>query len=74
MANNIVSRETFEGYDTDSKLDTIYDILAGDNGVCHRLTRLEKRSLVDRGISAVGGIIGGAVVWIIALIKGTPQV
>lgn len=74
MANSIVTKETFEGYDTDSKLDTIYDVLAGEGGVLERLARLEKRSLVDRGVSAVGGVIGGAVVWIIALIKGAPQV
>ena len=64
MANNIVTKETFEGYDTDSKLDTVYDILAGDDGVLHRLARLERRGLVDRGAAVVSGFLGGAAVMI----------
>ena len=64
MANNIASKETFHGYDTDSKLDTVYDILAGEEGVLHRLTRLERRGLVDRGVAGVFGFLGGAAVMI----------
>ena len=64
MANNIVTRATFEGYDTDSKLDTVYDLLAGDDGIMQRLTRLERRGLIDRGVAGVFGFLGGAAVMI----------
>jgi len=64
VANNIVTKETYKGYTTGAKLDTVYDILAGDDGVLHRLTRLERRGLVDRGVAGVFGFLGGAAVMI----------
>jgi len=58
MADGQITRETFQGYDVDSKLDTLYDFAADTS---RRLGRLEKKHLFDRGISAIAGFFGGII-------------
>ena len=53
-----VSRETFEGMGTDSKLDVLYDVAFDTH---RRVMALEKRKKWDKVASITGGIIGGFV-------------
>jgi len=68
MGNGLMSsRETFQGYSTDSKLDTlfdymkvIYDYSIVQQEKCDgRFKRLEKRKLFHSTCAGVAGLIGG---------------
>lgn len=70
---NGITKETFLGYDTDSKLNTlfdyIHDISEKQKAICthiintknhgDRIEKLEKRKRVDSAFSGVMGFFGG---------------
>ena len=66
---NGISRETFSGYDTDSKLDTLFDYVhaiyeqscSGDAKLEKRVVALERRKRFDTGLSAFMGLAGGMI-------------
>ncbi len=55
---NGVSRKTFEGYDTDDKLNTLYDYI---HDIWARLDKVERWKPINAATNLFGGIIGGAV-------------
>ena len=67
-----ISKETFQGYSTDSKLDTLFDYVLDIHKWQHdqpvicekRLRKLENRKWINTGASGGGGIIGGALTWL----------
>lgn len=68
MTNGLeISKETFQGYTVESKLDTLFDITkATHNQAClkreecnKRFEKLERRKLLDKGIAVVSGAIAG---------------
>lgn len=62
-----ISRETFEKYDIDNKLNTIFDLqVAAEKrhkedykGFDSRLKKTEKRKLLNTAFSAIAGGVGG---------------
>jgi len=68
---NGITKETFQGYPIDSKLDTLYDYIHDIHGtlttrcpeqqkICgKRLDDLEKKKWFNRGISMTSGAISG---------------
>jgi hypothetical protein len=59
MPNGIqISKETFETFDVEGKLNTLFDLILG---IDRRLERLEKRSLFNKSLAFVGGLVGGFV-------------
>jgi len=66
---NGVSRETYQGYDTESKLNTLFDYVhdirevscKGDKELNVRVTKLETRKKLDTGIGAASGFVGGVI-------------
>lgn len=64
---NGVTRDTFKAYDTDSKLDTLFDYLhelhghqCADPERCERrFEAIEKRKLWYSAAAAGGGVVGG---------------
>lgn len=66
---NGISRETFKGYDADSKLNTLFD-LAMESHKCacemkEQLDVLKRRKFFDKGIAAVSGVVGGAAMYLV---------
>ena len=69
MAKITVSRETFEQYSSDAKLDTLFDICISINdNQCEQVEKceprikvLENRKFKDRGFAGMMGIIGGII-------------
>lgn len=68
MPNGIeISKDTFQGYSVESKLDTLFDIAkATHDQAClkrqecnTRFEKLEGRKLIDKGVAVVSGVIGG---------------
>ena len=58
---NGVDRKTFEGYDTDSKLLTLYDY-AHDTWA--EVQKVKRWNPINAGITAIFGFMGGmAAVW-----------
>ena len=55
MSNNI-SRETFQGMDTDSKLDVLFDYSVA---MCEDIKTLKKRKKFDTVFSGGMGFVGG---------------
>lgn len=55
MSNNI-SRETFQGMDTDSKLDVLFDY---NVMMCQDIQALKKRKKIDTIVSGGMGFLGG---------------
>jgi len=51
-----IEKETFEGMNTDSKLGILFDYM---NDIYCKMGKLESRKRTDKGLSLVGGIIGG---------------
>lgn len=58
---NTITRETFEGMNTDSKLNVLFDYLVDSN---QRLQILEKRKRFDTAFSGTMGVIGGFIAMI----------
>jgi hypothetical protein len=68
MSNGItINKETFRQLDTDTKLDSIFDVLVNIHeeckcrfGTCEvRFKRLENRKIKDKGLAATAGLVGG---------------
>ena len=68
----------FKGYDTDSKLNTLFD-LAVESHECacrteERIDALERkvdrRKIFDKGIAGISGIIGGAAMYLVTWWQG----
>jgi hypothetical protein len=68
MADRLMtSKETFERYDTDSKLLTLFDyIVAIHKTQCGQITQceirfktLERRKIFDKGVAGAAGLVGG---------------
>jgi len=56
--NNVITKNTFDHMDTDSKLSVLFDL----SQETHRqLCDLTARKRVDKALSVTGGIIGGFV-------------
>lgn len=53
---NGVDRKTFEGYDTDSKLLTLYDYA---NDTWQEINKVKRWKPVNATINLFGGMIGG---------------
>lgn len=64
---NGITRETFDAMDTNSKLGVLFDYLSSYHAACApqraecdaRFHKIEKRKLVDTGVSGVTGLVGG---------------
>jgi len=74
--NGIVSKDTFKGYSTDSKLDTLYDLQVMTistidkriNNHDKRIIKIERRKRFDTSVAAGSGILGGFVAMILKLV------
>ena len=53
-----ISRETFKGYDTAGKLNTLFDYMVDTRD---RVIKLEKRKWFNTGASTAGGVFGGMI-------------
>ncbi len=56
MNGAAITKDTFDGMDTDSKLSVLFDLSQDTH---KQLTALTKRKRVDKALSVTGGIIGG---------------
>ena len=54
--SNSISRETFQGMETDSKLDVLFDYTLA---MCDDIQALKKRKKIDTVISGGMGFVGG---------------
>ena len=54
--NNVITKETFEGMDTDSKLSVLFDLSQDTH---KQIVALNGRKRVDKAMSVAGGVIGG---------------
>jgi hypothetical protein len=55
-----ISKETFQGYSTDSKLDTLFDMQHAQNEHLDRIeVSLQRKKKVDTAVSASTGLAGG---------------
>jgi len=67
MSKISVSRETFENYDTEGKLNTLFDCICSINdNQCEqvdkcepRIKALENRRFKDKGFAGLMGLMGG---------------
>jgi len=74
---NGITRDTFKGYTTDSKLLTLFDILVDVQvkqthqiEVCDpRFKKLENRKWVDKGLATASGFGGGFFAVLVVSIK-----
>ena len=55
---NGVDRKTFEGYDTDSKLLTLYDYA---HATWDEIQKVKRWKPLNAGANLIGGIIGGVI-------------
>ena len=58
---NIVDRKTFEGYDTDSKLNTLFDYA---KDIREEVKTVKVWKTIQTGVTALTGFMGGmSAVW-----------
>lgn len=67
MPDGKIARKTFEGMNAASQRMVLFDYAAEN---CQRLERLEKKHLFNKGISAVAGFFGGAMVVVVKWFLG----
>jgi len=53
---NSITKSTFKGMDTDSKLAVLFDYAQDTH---HAIQKFESRKRVDKALAITGGIIGG---------------
>jgi len=59
--SNGISKDTFKGMDVNSKLDVLFDYAIDSH---KNIKELKKRPIIDKGITFLGGALGGALAFL----------
>ena len=67
---NGISKETFEGMDSDSKLNVLYDLAVDQHECTCRLeSKFDKRQKYDLTIAGMMGFVGGFIAHLVGWIR-----